>query len=399
MVLVKSTLSAIPVHISIASCLSAWGIKAIDRLRRSFLWSGSDCVGHGQSKVAWLSLCRPVEYGGLGITNLSLFGLALRVRWCWLQRTEPEKVWVDLDFSSERAVRDLFRVGSEIIVGNGLTALFWVDNWLDGAAIEVIAPNLFVAVPPRFHRRTVADGLYNKNWMRDIKKNLSVAAISEYVVIWERTQSFMLVDRPDSFCWRWSPNSQYTAASAYRSCFMGSTLLLGAKFVWKARVPPRVRFFAWLALQDRCWTAERRRRHGLQETDDCALCDQAAETIEHLMIKCSFVQEVWFKVFNALGWVQRLPPLHLSFADWWLQERKRFDKLSRRGFDALVLLVIWVVWKERNDRIFRRRASMPRVVVEKIVEEARLWSFAGVVDLGQLLAGVSASNWSQAILD
>ncbi|WVZ90178.1 hypothetical protein U9M48_036505 [Paspalum notatum var. saurae] len=83
----------------------------------------------------------------------------------------------------------------------------------------------------------------------------------------------------------------------------GSTLMAGAKVVWKARVPPRVRFFAWLALQDRCWTAERRQRHGLQETDDCALCDQAVESMEHLMTKCPFVKEVWFMVFNALGWV------------------------------------------------------------------------------------------------
>ncbi|WVZ78948.1 hypothetical protein U9M48_026585 [Paspalum notatum var. saurae] len=199
-VLVKSTLSAIPVHISIASCLSSWAIRAIDRLRRSFLWSGSDVLGRGQSKVAWLLLFRPVEYGGLGITDLSLFGLALRVRWCWLQRTQPDRMWADLDFSSERAVRDLFRVGTELIIGNGMTALFWVDNWLDGAAIEVIDPNLFAAVPPRFHRRTVADGLSNKAWIRDIKKRLSVAAISEYVDIWERTQGLELVDRPDSFC-------------------------------------------------------------------------------------------------------------------------------------------------------------------------------------------------------
>ncbi|WVZ69147.1 LOW QUALITY PROTEIN: hypothetical protein U9M48_017983 [Paspalum notatum var. saurae] len=80
LVLIKSTLSAIPVHISIATCLFGWAIRAIDRLRRAFLWSGSDILGCGHSKVAWPTLCRPVEYGGLGITDLSLLGLALRVR-------------------------------------------------------------------------------------------------------------------------------------------------------------------------------------------------------------------------------------------------------------------------------------------------------------------------------
>ncbi|WVZ65335.1 hypothetical protein U9M48_014716 [Paspalum notatum var. saurae] len=199
LVLIKSTLSAIPVHISIATCLSGWAIRAIDRLRRAFLWSGSDILGCGHSKVAWRTLCRPVEYGGLGITDLSLLGLALRVRWSWFLRTDPDRMWADMDVSNERAVRDLFRVGTEVILSNGLSALFWLDNWLDGAAIEVIAPNLFAAVPPRLHRRTVAEGLSDKTWIRDIKKQLSVVAISEYVDIWERTQGLELVDRPDSF--------------------------------------------------------------------------------------------------------------------------------------------------------------------------------------------------------
>ena len=35
--LVKVTLSAIPVHVSIACCLSAWGIRQIDKRRRAFL--------------------------------------------------------------------------------------------------------------------------------------------------------------------------------------------------------------------------------------------------------------------------------------------------------------------------------------------------------------------------
>jgi hypothetical protein len=31
------------------------------------------------------------------------------------------------------------------------------------------------------------------------------------------------------------------------------------------RASPKVRFFFWLALHGRCWTANRRMRHGLQD--------------------------------------------------------------------------------------------------------------------------------------
>ena len=35
--LTKVTLSAVPVHLSIACCLSSWAVKQIDKLRRAFI--------------------------------------------------------------------------------------------------------------------------------------------------------------------------------------------------------------------------------------------------------------------------------------------------------------------------------------------------------------------------
>ena len=31
------------------------------------------------------------EFGGLGISNLQNLGYALKLRWLWLQKTEPDK--------------------------------------------------------------------------------------------------------------------------------------------------------------------------------------------------------------------------------------------------------------------------------------------------------------------
>jgi hypothetical protein len=45
--LTKVTLSAIPVHVSIASGLSNWAVRQIDKRRRAFLWAGTDSVARG----------------------------------------------------------------------------------------------------------------------------------------------------------------------------------------------------------------------------------------------------------------------------------------------------------------------------------------------------------------
>jgi hypothetical protein len=85
--------------------------------------------------------------------------------------------------------------------------------------------------------------------------------------IYDLMENFELSQEPDTFSWRLSPDQCYSAASAYGAMFLGSTPVFGAKQVWKTADPPRVRFFFWLAVHNRCWTGARRFRHGLQDSD------------------------------------------------------------------------------------------------------------------------------------
>ncbi|WVZ79919.1 LOW QUALITY PROTEIN: hypothetical protein U9M48_027442 [Paspalum notatum var. saurae] len=286
-VLVKATLSAILVHVAITTCLSNWAVGAIDKLRRSFLWSGEAVTVAGRCKVAWPRVCRPVEFGGLGISN-----------------TDQSRGWISLAGCDVKIVQDLFRASVEITLGDGSTALFWVDYWLQGMSIEMLGPNLIRAVPPRFRSRTV----------------------------WEKVHEVSLREGvPDNFRWHWTSDGMYSSASAYRACFLGSTFFLGAKFLWKAKVHPKVKFFAWLAAKDRCWTAERRRRQGLQDNDACALCDQESESIDHLLVQCSFARQVWFLVLRALSWHLLVPESNDTLMVWWSVSRKKTDRELRPG--------------------------------------------------------------------
>jgi hypothetical protein len=63
--LTKVTLSAIPVHMSIACCLSAWAVNQIDKWRRAFLWSGSEMTTGGKCKVAWTTVTGQLALGAL----------------------------------------------------------------------------------------------------------------------------------------------------------------------------------------------------------------------------------------------------------------------------------------------------------------------------------------------
>jgi hypothetical protein len=90
LVLVQSTLCAIPVHISMALKVAPWAVKTITTLIRGFLWSESQVASGGKCAVAWVNTCCPKELGGLGIPNLQLMGMALRIHWLWFARTDPQ---------------------------------------------------------------------------------------------------------------------------------------------------------------------------------------------------------------------------------------------------------------------------------------------------------------------
>ena len=113
----------------------------------------------------------------------------------------------------------------------------------------------------------------------------------------------------DRFVWRWTADGVYSASTAYRAFFVGMSSMLGARELWKASAPSRVKFFFWLALHRRIWMAERRARHGLQESATCSLCLQEDETVDHLLLSCVvFSREVWARLLHVLA---QLGPLVL----------------------------------------------------------------------------------------
>ncbi|KAJ1292770.1 hypothetical protein BS78_01G015900 [Paspalum vaginatum] len=66
--------------------------------------------------------------------------------------------------------------------------------------------------------------------------------------------------------------------------------------------------------------------------------------------------------------------------DLWASARGRVECQFRSGIDALILLVIWMIWKERNARVFERRSATPQQLKSKILAEAFKWDRAERAD-------------------
>lgn len=89
LVLIKSTLSAMPIYAMFSLDIPAKVVGGIDKICRGFLWRGWKEARGGHCLVAWDRVCSSVEFGGLGLPNLRLLNIALRARWCWLRKVKP----------------------------------------------------------------------------------------------------------------------------------------------------------------------------------------------------------------------------------------------------------------------------------------------------------------------
>jgi hypothetical protein len=118
--------------------------------------------------------------------------------------------------------------------------MFWTDRWLDGSTMAEVAPNLFRTVLKRTaKRRTVAQALQNRSWVRDINGALTVQVWVEYLQVWDLVEGiFLQQDVPDQFKWKLTQSSSYSSKSAYSAFFVRTIKFNPWRRIWKSWAPP-----------------------------------------------------------------------------------------------------------------------------------------------------------------
>lgn len=215
-------------------------------------------------------------------------------------------------------------------------------------------------------------------WKSDIKGALSIPVIIDYLRLCQATSAVTLQPQmKGNFKWRWTSNGDFTSRSAYQALFLAQSAVLGARELWKTKVPNNVVSSSGCAYTDA--SGRRRRSHGLQTNDDCYLCSQLPESLDHLLVQCSFSREIWFKTLRYLS-LQRLTPLmEPAMVDWWLDSRKQLPKAKRKTFDSVVVLVVWRIWLHRNDLVFRHTNPNVSSLLALIRQDLDLWRPAKIL--------------------
>jgi hypothetical protein len=129
-------------------------------------------------------VCRPVQFGGLGIHDLEIMGWSLNLRWLWLQKTQPDRIGLGMDLQVHPMAAALFAATVHSEVGDGTGTLFWTDRWLQGKSIAGLAPELISSVPKKFIKcRRVQEALDGDAWV-------SVLVISDEISQYKPSLNF-----------------------------------------------------------------------------------------------------------------------------------------------------------------------------------------------------------------
>jgi hypothetical protein len=138
---------------------------------------------------------------------------------------------------------------------------------------------------------------------------------------------------------------------------------------------------------NRCWIADKLTKRGLEHPEQCPLYDQKAETINHLLVSCIFARQVWAGLLQPVGMLELVPQLTDEvFEDWWRTSTLWVQGQQRKGFNYLVVLDAWVIWKHRNLCVFNGAAPSVPTALQVASEEALLWTVAGAKGLSLLQA-------------
>ncbi|RVW96808.1 Transposon TX1 uncharacterized 149 kDa protein [Vitis vinifera] len=364
--LIQSCLSHIPSYFLSLFKIPASIASRIEKMQRNFLWSGAG-EGKKDHLVRWEVVSRPKESGGLGFGKISLRNIALLGKWLWRLPRERSGLWHKVIVSiygthpngwdanmvvrwSHRCpwkvIAQVFQEFSpfvRLVVGNGERIRFWEDLWWGNQSLCSQFADLYRVISVK--NLTVSNVLGNSfplAWNLNFRRNLTDSEID----LLQRLMSSLSSVRfspslADSRAWSLSSSGPRLDSSSWK---VNTNDKLQLRRPYKSLCPQ--------------W---------------CILCKGNGESIDHLFLHCPVTIGLWNKLFKLAGLVW-VPPR--SFEDMLVIAFKGLGN-SLRGktlWQVACLTLVWIVWQERNNRIFEDKGRSEETLWDLILFYSTLWA-------------------------
>ena len=330
-------------------------------------------------------VCKPREFGGLGIIDPKLFNLALLGKWIWRLGSAEGGLWKEVLISKYGGWRSLgengkgsscslwwkdlkevwspkgwgrsFEDGFKRKVGDGKKILFWKDRWLNGETLKNAFPRLFSISSSKDAKLSKLGFWSNGVWVLQLDWRRPFFEWEKSMA--EQLSQLLLEARidpgeVDSWMWKEGGLQTFSVNSAYnlvRKDNEEDSFPIFSK-LWRCKAVPSAMLTAWRVMEDKLATRVNLSRRGiLVDSPMCCLCGKEEESCRHLFFDCSFARRVWWLCYRWLGvlFVAHNEP------------KFNFDQF-RMSFSSETVNIVWntlcvgvvsEIWKHRNNIIFK----------------------------------------------
>ena len=233
-------------------------------------------------------------------------------------------------------LRPTFQGLVKFVIGNGKSTRFWLDWWCGASPLASTFPVLFSYCP---NPQISISELASNYWDLQLRRSLSPAELED----WQRLAALFpsLSEEEDTVVWPHSPSARFSVKSLYGKLIAGSTT---SKFnwIWRARIPPKVKVFLWQASRGRLPTGDQIRKRNDPGSDRCALCGMREDT-SHIFFNCVLANLFWCCIRS---W------LHVSWAPTSFADLRALANslvgAQRRLFWVGFAAMCWSLWTTRN---------------------------------------------------
>jgi zinc-binding in reverse transcriptase len=379
-VLVNAVLSAKTVYFMSLYLLPKWVIKAIDNIRRRFLWHGHKCDDKKpMCLINWGIMTMSKHNGGLGIRDLHVMNQSLLAKWMWqwfnqdrwwkevtITEDEAYRLWenkhASLFWKSVAKIKFSFHRSIEFRVGNGKKTLFWEDCWLE-CPIKQLYPTLYNQSK---QRDCTVEEVYRQGQWKLLFHADSIEIQHQIGQLTTRLIGIHLQNREDEV--RWTRSVKFTASAYYRFIQNFPNINNSLSNLWLLRAPPRVLTFTWLMLQNAILTVDNLQKRGWQLANVCHMCYNAEETIPHLFIECQYIKEI-------RCYIHDMTQTHRFISTKYRAGQYHFilDTSQNEHWKRMEIITCFVIWRERCRRIFQEENKAPLTIVREILLEYQNW--------------------------
>ncbi|XP_071688252.1 uncharacterized protein [Rutidosis leptorrhynchoides] len=263
------------------------------------------------------------------------------------------------------------------IIGNGLSTSFWNDFWLGNFSLKSRFERLFyldsdpnVTVAGRLGQSGF-EGVGNWDWVRE-PTGRAAGSLTELKVL---LQGIKLDDQKND-TWGWSLSGNGFFKTKTLTGIIDSKLLKTPQSflatLHNYLVPKKVEVFIWRVRKGRIPVLTNLDKRGVDlHSVRCPICDNGVEYIQHSLLSCRKTLEIWGKIFD---WWRATLPSSIDINNLIEGSSNIFSsELGKNIWQAVLWSCAYLVWKNRNEKVFNNKCWNIQVAVSEIQIKSFEW--------------------------